>query len=93
MADGEEHTLYFLAKTPTELALFAGADGRYTQDEKGDLARQKNRAKFIGESLCEEDGTLLLTSEEALLIPPSLKTELCALIFEVSNTPGEAGKV
>jgi hypothetical protein len=92
LADGNEHTLFYKAKTPDEIALFLGAQGRFTPDEAGDLARQKTRAKFIASSLCNEDGTLLMTEAEAALIPATLKPELCELIVIGSNDIGDAGK-
>jgi hypothetical protein len=92
LADGEDHTLFYKAKTPDEIAVFLGAQGRFTNDEAGDLARQKMRAEFIATSMCTEDGTPLMTKAEALLIPATLKPELCELIVRGSNDIGEAGK-
>lgn len=92
LADGEEHMLFYKAKTPNEIAVFLGAQGRFTQDEAGDLARQKTRAKFIAESLCNEDGSPLMTEAEAQMIPATLKPELCELIVTGSNEIGDAGK-
>jgi hypothetical protein len=92
LADGQEHTLYYLAKTPNEIAVFLGAQSRFTNDEKGDLARQKMRAEFIASSLCDEEGAPLMTKDEAMLIPATLKPELCELIVVGSNNIGDAGK-
>lgn len=92
LADGNQHTLYYKAKTPDEIAMFIGATQRITDDEAGDLMRQTVRARFIATSLCHEDGALLLTEDEARLIPATLKPELCQLIMEGSNDIGEAGK-
>ncbi len=92
LADGNEHQLHYKAKTPDEIAVFLGAQGRFTQDEAGDLARQRTRAKFIASSLCNEDGTPLMTEAEAMLIPATLKPELCELIVVGSNEIGDAGK-
>jgi hypothetical protein len=91
LSDGQEHTLYFKAKTPDEIATFLGAERRYTADEAGDLAREKRRAEFIASSLCDEGGAVLMTLEEARQIPTLLKPEICALIFEGSSNPGDAG--
>ena len=92
LADGQEHTLYYKAKTPDEIAVFLGSQSRFTNDETGDLARQKTRAKFIASSLCNEDGSPLLTESEAMMIPATLKPELCELIVVGSNEIGDAGK-
>lgn len=92
LADGQDHTLYYKAKTPDEIALFLGAQNRVSDDEAGDIARQRTRAKFIATSLCNEDGTLLMTEAEANLIPATLKPELCTLIITGSNDIGDAGK-
>jgi hypothetical protein len=92
LGDGQVHTLHFKAKTPNELAVFLGASGRIENTEAGDLGRQRMRAEFIASALCNEDGTPLLTVDEAILIPATLKPELCAMIIEGSNSIGEAGK-
>ena len=92
LADGNEHTLYFNAKTPNEIALFLGAQNRISDDEAGDIARQDLRAKFIATALCNEDGSPLLTFEEAQRIPATLKPELCNMIVMGSNEIGDAGK-
>jgi hypothetical protein len=92
LSDGNEHTLYYKARTPTEVALFVGAERRYAETEAGDLMREKTRAKFIAASLCDEGGSPLLTEDEALLIPATLKPEICWMVIGGSNTAGEAGK-
>jgi len=92
LADGKEHVLHFKAKTPDEIALFLGAQNRVTDDEAGDIARQALRARFIATALCHEDGSLLMTEDEAKLIPATLKPELCNMILIGSNEIGEAGK-
>lgn len=92
LADGQEHTLHYLAKTPDEIAVFLGSQGRFTNDEAGDLARQKTRAKFIASSLCDESGAALMTEAEAALIPATLKPDLCEMIVIGSNEIGDAGK-
>jgi hypothetical protein len=92
LADGEEHTLYYKARTPAECAAFAGAERRYPDTPEGDALREKTRAKFLAESMCDEAGEPLLTLEEAAMLPMTLKPELCLLIVQGSSTPGEAGK-
>ena len=91
LADGQEHTLYYKAKTPNEISVFLGGQQRFPDDEAGDLARQVSRAKFIASSLCNEDGTPLMTESEAQLIPTTLKPQLCEMIVLGSNEIGEAG--
>lgn len=90
-ADGQEHTLHYLAKTPDEIAVFLGAQSRFSNDEAGDLGRQKSRAKFIASSLCDESGTPLMTDAEAALIPATFKPELCEMIITGSSEVGELG--
>lgn len=92
LADGKEHALHFHARTPNQIAVFVGAQNRVTEDEAGDLARQNIRAKFIAESLCTEDGSPLMTEQEAQQIPATLKPELCQLILKGSSEIGDAGK-
>jgi hypothetical protein len=92
LVDGEEHTLYFKAKTPAEITAFVGSQQRLKDNEEGDKLRQKQRAEFIASSMCDEDGKLEFTVEEAMLIPATLKPELCQMILVESNTPGESGK-
>jgi hypothetical protein len=85
LADGEEHTLHFKAKTPTEVALFSAAESRW--QNTGDEAvkeREKRRAAFIASSLCDESGALLMTEAEAEQIPASLRPELCSMILDGS---------
>lgn len=91
LADGNEHAIHYKAKTPDEIATFLGAERRYTQDEAGDLAREKRRAEFIASSLCDEGGQPLMTADEARGIPNTLKPELCALIVDGSNKTSDAG--
>lgn len=92
LVDGEVHTLYFKAKTPADVAAFTGAERRIENTEAGDQLRELVRAEFIAKSLCNEDGTLMFTVEEAKLIPATLKPELCQMILVGSNVPGESGK-
>jgi len=92
LADGAEHDLFYKAKTPDEIALFLGAQNRVSDDEAGDLARQAIRARFIATSLCHEDGSLLMSEDEARMIPATLKPQLCEMILLGSNDIGEAGK-
>lgn len=92
LADGNEHTLHFKAKTPSEVTAFLGAERRFTDDAAGDKARDKHRAAFICASLCDESGELLMTEAEAMLIPATLKPQLCQMVVDESNQPGEAGK-
>lgn len=92
LSDGNEHTLYFQARMPNEIAVFMGAERRFTEDEAGDLAREKARARFIASSLCDESGQPLMTLDEAMAIPQTLKPEICAMVVLGSNQPGEAGK-
>jgi hypothetical protein len=93
LADGKEHDIFYKARTPNEIALYLGAESRVPNDENGDLMRQKSRAQFIADSLCNEDGSVLMSLDEALMVPATLKPELCRLIVQGSNEIGEAGNV
>jgi len=88
LSDGAEHTLYYKARTPNELAAYFGAESSFSDDEKGNVARQKARARLIAESLCTEDGQALLTLAEAELVPGTLKAEICQFIIAGSNEAG-----
>ncbi len=87
-----EHTLYYKARTPNELAAHFGAEGAFTSDEAGSVARQKHRAKFIAASLCTESGDPLMTVAEAELILGGLKSEIVNMVVIGSNEAGDAGK-
>lgn len=92
LADGQEHTLYYKARTPNELAAYFGAESSFANDAEGNVARQKARAKFIASSLCTEDGEPLMTLAEAEMVLGSLKAEICNMIVAGSNDAGDAGK-
>jgi hypothetical protein len=92
LADGADHTLYYKARTPDEIAVFLGAQQRITPDAAGDLERQRQRAAFIAASMCTETGEPLLTEDEARQIPATLKPELCEMIVVGSNEVGALGK-
>ena len=91
LSDGKEHQIFYKARTPNEIASYLGAESRIPNDEKGDILRQEIRANFIADSLCNEDGSLLMTHADALMIPGTLKPEICAFIVTGSNDIGEAG--
>lgn len=92
LVDGELHTLFYKARTPEELAAYFGAQQTFKEDEKGAVERQKHRAKFISESLVNEDGSPLLTYEEARGIPGTLKVEIVSFIIAGSNGELEEAK-
>jgi hypothetical protein len=93
LADGQEHKLYYKARTPNELAHHFGAEEAFSKDADGQVARQKHRARFIADAMCNEDGTQFVTIAEAEKILGSLKAELCNLIIVGSNEiDSEAGK-
>lgn len=89
--DGVERTLHFKCKTQDEIVGFAGSLMRLKDDEEGDLKRQRIRAEFVASSLCDETGALLMTGDEAYLIPAITKVEMCELIIKLSNDIGDAG--
>lgn len=88
----EKHKLYYKAKTPNELAAHFGAEGAFTNDEAGAVARQKHRARFIASSMCDEAGETLMTVQEAEMILGTLKAEIVNMIVTGSNESGDAGK-
>jgi hypothetical protein len=92
LADGQEHELFYRARTPNELAAHFGAENVLKDDAAGAVERQKMRARFIASSMCDEKGDPLMTVKEAEDIPGGLKAELLALIVAGSNEIGEAGK-
>lgn len=91
LSDGKEHTIFFKSRTPDEIAVFVGKQQRNADDTAGDLSRQKQRAEFISNSLCNEDGTQLMTVEEAQLIPMSLKAQICEMVINGSSEIGDLG--
>jgi hypothetical protein len=94
-ADGKEHTFHFKARSPNEIAAHFGAVQSVTKDGQTPetaIAAQKELAKFIAESLCNEDGTPLLSVAQAENIAPILKGELRAIIVDGSSkTVSELG--
>jgi hypothetical protein len=91
LSDGKEHTLYYKAKTPNELAAYFGALAVLEPGEQGSVARQKQNAKLIANSLCDEEGAPLMTLAEAELIPATLKREICDFITIGSSEAGVSG--
>lgn len=89
--DGVERTVHVKCKTQDEIVGFAGSLMRLPDDEKGDLKRQRVRAEFIANGLCDETGEPLMTADEAYLIPAMTKVEICELIIKLSNDIGDAG--
>lgn len=93
-ADGVEHSFYYKARTPNELAAFAGTEAvfRAKETEADFVARAKSHARFLASSLCTESGDPLVTPQEAELIPAGLKLDLLAEIVKGSNEAGDAKK-
>lgn len=91
LATGEQ-TLFYRTRTPNEIARFAGSERRYPATEEGDLQREVSRAAFVAESFCNEDGSALMTKEEAQQIPSLVKFDLCMMVVTGSSQIGEAGK-
>ena len=93
--DGKEHTFHFKARAPNEIAAhFGTVQGLNKDGQSADaaVAVQKEIAKFIAESLCNEDGTSLLTAEVAERIGPVLKGQLRDIIVGGSTkTVSELG--
>ena len=92
LVDGNEHELFYKARTPAQLAHYFGAEAAFTNDADGAEARHKHRAKFIAESMCTETGEPLMTVAQAELIPGTLKSEILAIVLAGSNDIGDAGK-
>lgn len=92
LADGQKHKVYYKVQTPNAIALHHGAERRYPQTPDGDIEREKTRAAFIAGALCNEDGTQLMTAQEAQSLPVTLKFELCVMIANGSNKLDDAAK-
>lgn len=88
----EGHTIYFRTRTPNEIACFAGGERRYEQTQEGDLQREVARSAFVADALCNEDGSPLMTAQEAQSIPPLVKFELAMLIVTGSSKIGAETK-
>lgn len=91
LADGQEHKLFYKAKTPNELAAYFGALDVLQAGPDGAVSRQKEYAKLIAGSLCDEHGEPLMSFAEAELIPAGLKREICDFITVGSNQAGVSG--
>ena len=93
LADGKEHEIFYKAATPTEIALLGAAHARLAgkYDDDSAKAMQKLQAQFIADHLCNEDGSALMTVDEAMNIPTTLKPEICKFIVEGSNETGDLG--
>jgi len=92
LADGSKETLYYRTRTPNEIACFAGGERRYSQTEDGDLQREVARAGFVAAAFCNEDGTTLMSAQEAQGIPSLVKFDLCMMVVTGSSQIGDAGK-
>lgn len=92
-ADGKKHTFHFKLRTPPEVAFHLGEIQATGVDGEGAVKRQELQAKFLAESICSEDGTLLLDEAKALLIAPALKNQLCSIVIAKSvETVSQLGK-
>jgi len=95
--DGKDHTFHFRARAPNEIAAHFGAVQALTKDgqtAEAAVAVQKELARFIADSLCNEDGTPMLDAKKAEQIAPVLKNELRAIIVDGSSkTVSELGNV
>lgn len=85
LADGQKHAIFYKVQTPSAIALHHGAERRYPATAEGDIEREKTRAAFIAGALCNEDGTQLMTAQEAQGLPVTLKFDLCIMIANGSN--------
>lgn len=91
--EGEKIKVFCYAKSPDEVAQYFGTQGRFSADEEGDSARQQHRAKFIADSMVEDDGkTPMFTEAEAKLIPITVRVLFVNGIIEASNTIDKAVK-
>ena len=88
LADGEKHTLYYNARTPAEVAAARGAIIAGQDTEQGMVNVDRFLAKFLLDSMCNEDGTPLLTKAEASQIPNGLKMTLALSIVQGSEETG-----
>lgn len=91
LADGNEHQIFYKARTPSEIAGFRGAVSSFASDEKGQVARDKYMGRFLSSALVNEDGSQLLTVAESDNVPDTLKLELCLLVIAGSTETGDAG--
>lgn len=86
-ADGKVETFWFKVRAPGEIADFfakLGALGEETTPENT-KSRLALYAKFISDSLCEEDGSRLMTEQECAMIPAGLRIDLRDLITARSS--------
>jgi hypothetical protein len=86
------HRIFFKARTPDELALFYSRNARTPATTEGDLESVKLRREFIQASLCNEDGSQLMTMAQAKKLHLTLLPQLCSMICDGSSGVDEAKK-
>lgn len=82
---GKKETLHFKLRAPDEWAFHLGEIAATSETGEGAVNRQQLMAKFIAESLCHEDGTLLTDIDTVSMFAPSLKQQLCQIIIAASS--------
>ncbi len=92
LADGKEHAIYYQARMPSEVAGIRRAIVAFSVDEAGGIALDAYLGKFLASALCNEDGSTLMSVDEAARIPDTLKIEIALQIVNGSSEIGEAGK-
>lgn len=80
LGDGKEHELYFRELPAIELRRFAMMET--SEDDEKKLASMFN---IIAKSLCEPDGSLALTIEQASKLNIASAMSIMGAIFEVSG--------
>lgn len=88
LADGNEHELFYIARTPAEVSVLYGklaAADKIEDVEKRVAMVNRLETQYIAASMCQDDGSPLLTEEQAAKVPLTLKRELRDLISLGSN--------
>jgi hypothetical protein len=86
LADGEKHTLFFKELPHIEIRKFQLAEASDDQD-----VRASSIAKMIAASLCDENGVLVLTVEQANNLKSSVASRFLTAITEVNATTQKKG--
>lgn len=80
LPNGTAHKMYF--KDISQATWDAFMRSRYSEDEK---VRDAARANLIASSLCEPDGTLALTTEDAARLKPAFALAISNAVMKANE--------
>jgi hypothetical protein len=80
LADGSERPLYFREISRSKFSRYFAAQSKGDEDES-----ELETARLISASLCNPDGTDVLTTERAAALKPGVSTAMLSAILEVNG--------